>query len=273
MIIQAVNRVYHPGCQADLVVILEGNQGIGKSRLVRLLGGEYYASLYIDPGSKDTVDAMRGKWFIEMAEMAVYGRKEADKLKQFISNTIDDCRPAYARRSVRFERQSVFIGTFNPDATGQYLTDATGNRRFAPMNLGGGAINEAAIKKIRDQIFAEAYYLVLNGEATYIHDGEINKLLEREQNKRMSADTLMEPVTAYIYKHEPYFISITDVWVKALQGDVKQQTIAHSRRIAIILRNLGYTNKTIRTKPGVTKKVWVNNQYETNNTAKEGLFD
>jgi predicted P-loop ATPase len=41
-LVQAVARVREPGCQADGCLILEGEQGVGKSTLLRTLAGEIH---------------------------------------------------------------------------------------------------------------------------------------------------------------------------------------------------------------------------------------
>ena len=274
MIMQAVNRIFDPGCQADIVVILEGDQGIGKSRLVRMLGGKYYANPNIVPGDKDTIAAITGNWIIEMSEMAVFKKKDADDLKDFISNTIDRFRPAYARRARDFPRQSIFIGTFNPDATGEYLTDPTGNRRYAPINLGSKPVQELKIKAIRDQIFAEATHRLLSGELCYINDKKLLNLHNAEGKKRMTSDTWEDPILNYINKHEPYTVSVNDIWNKALGGnwdDVKNLTIIKRRRIANTLRKFGYTSYTMRDGHS-SRSVFRNREFERSGKTK-GLDD
>ena len=46
------------------MLILEGEQGIGKSMLVSVLGGQWYSDIAITENSKDTIDAMRGCWIL-----------------------------------------------------------------------------------------------------------------------------------------------------------------------------------------------------------------
>ncbi|MEE8551565.1 MAG: VapE domain-containing protein [Gemmatimonadota bacterium] len=153
LIYAAVGRVFHPGVKYDLMVILEGPQGVGKSMLVRRLGGEWTLEglppLH-GPNDKDVIAAMLGCWFIEVEELASMRKADVDVLKSFITKTEDKVRMPYKEYPKTYRRQSVLVGTTNDAA---YLRDSTGNRRFAPVHVG----NQIDLERIdRDQLFAEA---------------------------------------------------------------------------------------------------------------------
>jgi putative DNA primase/helicase len=67
----AVNRVLEPGCKADHMLILEGNQGIGKStaliELATIDGVNYHTDDAKDIGDKDTLMIMHTKLIVELA--------------------------------------------------------------------------------------------------------------------------------------------------------------------------------------------------------------
>lgn len=126
----AIKRIYHPGCKFELVPVLQGKQGRGKSTLAKLLGGEWFTDGLKDMKSKDARDFLRGAWIIELSELSVMRKTEIEEIKQFISTTVDRFRPAYGRLTQEFPRTAVFMATTNDNG---YLKDLTGSRRFAPI--------------------------------------------------------------------------------------------------------------------------------------------
>lgn len=152
-LISAVARAYKPGCKADHVLILEGDQGRGKSTALSTLmpDASWFADTPIDIGNKDAYVSLRGKWIMELAELSSLRKADLDRAKAFFSSPKDTYRPPYGRVPQDFPRQCVFAGTVNLE---QYLSDETGNRRFWPVKVGAIQLEELAMD--RDQIWAEA---------------------------------------------------------------------------------------------------------------------
>lgn len=182
-LLAAVARVMRPGCKHDTMLILEGKQDLGKSRLVKAIGGKWFADVAIDPHNRDCVDAMQGAWILEASELEFMRRAEVNALKRFISLQTDKVRLAYKRRAQELPRQNIFIGTVNPPPEG-YLTDQTGNRRYLPVRC--GKIDVEAFKADRDQIFAEAYARFNDGEKWFTTDAGLKNLAVAQQRKRES---------------------------------------------------------------------------------------
>lgn len=76
---------------------------------------------------------------------------ETESLKSLVTRRVDKARHAYAREMTEQPRRTVFIGTTNND---EYLRDASGNRRFVPVQV--GQINMELLTALRLQLWGEA---------------------------------------------------------------------------------------------------------------------
>jgi len=237
LLVGMVARVFHPGVKFDYCLVLEGAQGIGKSTVCAVLGGKWYGDIILDPHARDTIDAMRGKWVVELSEMEVTKRADAQALKAFVSRTSDRARLAYARASLDFPRQCVFVGTINPDEMG-YLTDSTGNRRFWPIKC-GTRIDTTGLAEVKDQLFAEAYVAYQNKEELYLQ-GDLIKLAEIEQKSRTTVDPWLDAISEWLDETGVAEVTLAQVWELALAGLTRSLTRADQCRIGRALSDLGW---------------------------------
>jgi len=188
-LIQAVARVRQPGCKADSVVILEGEQGTGKSSAIRVLfGAEYFGDQLPPMHSKDASSYLRGKWCVELAELEYKRKAEVETIKAYISRTHENYRPAFGREEIISPRTNVFFGTTNSN---EYLVDETGNRRFLPVKT--GSIDLSGLSKARDQLWAEAVEAFERGEVHWL-DEELSRIASAEASRRMEQDPWVETV-------------------------------------------------------------------------------
>lgn len=198
--ISAVARAMDPGCQADHMLIFEGEQGIGKSQALRALGGQFYCEYsggMTGQGTahKDLVAVIAGKMIVEMSELATVRKGDMEALKAVLTTCIDDARLSYERDAKSYPRTCVFAGTTNE--VGQaYIADLTGVRRFWPAHVGEcRSPNIPLLKQDRDQLWAEAVEAFEGGEDWY----SVPKILvaEEQGDRQMSIENT-----------EPWFIKI-----------------------------------------------------------------
>lgn len=150
---QACARAIDAGCKADIVIVLEGKQGIGKSTGLRALFSPDWFKDSLPPMSqKDASDYLVGSWCIELAEMAYQKKAEIEQQKAFLSRQEEKYRPAYKKTSIVYKRRCVFVATTNRD---DWAVDETGNRRYLPIKTQN--IDVVGLKRDRDMIWAAAY--------------------------------------------------------------------------------------------------------------------
>ncbi len=125
----AFNDELHP-FGADGILVLQGEQGIGKTSFVRKIGvlpELTKTGLYIDHRDKDTIRRCTSAWISELGELETSLRSDLERFKAFITAEIDEYRLPYARSDSRFIRRTSIIATCNSD---RFLVDPTGSRRF-----------------------------------------------------------------------------------------------------------------------------------------------
>ena len=246
--VAAVARVFLPGVKFDHVLILEGDQGVGKSTFVSILAGSWYSDSLGDITNKDVIDNMRGKWLIEIGELSSMNRAETNDLKAFITRQADVNRKAYGKRSQTYPRQCIFIGTTNDD---EYLRDATGGRRFWPVQT--PEFDLELLKEDRDQLWAEALELYKAGEKLYLDNPEVRKYAEAEQSYRRVVDEIETKIAEYVKSEECLEeFSFEDVWDNLNQKQIGQKICDYPMQLRIkkALRALGHPKIRKRTDAG-----------------------
>ena len=219
-LISMVARIYQPGCKVDHMMILEGEQGLLKSSACNILAGGYFSDQLPDITNKEAFQHLRGKWLIEVAELHTYSRAAVDHFKAFLTREVERYRPPWGRKEVHEPRQCVFIGTTNKTV---YLKDATGNRRAWPIKIGDISLDW--LRDSRDQLFAEAVQLYLDG-AHWWPDREFEqKTICDEQETRYETDAWEEPIRLYLDGLSVKKTTILDVAVGAL-GFEKEPPVA-----------------------------------------------
>jgi predicted P-loop ATPase len=230
--VSAVARAMQPGCKADGVLILEGAQGAFKSTSAKILAGlEFFGDNLPPMHTKDAASYVRGRWIIELAELANVSKAEVEIVKSFISRTEERFRPAYGRNEVSYPRQCVFMGSTNRT---DYLRDDTGNRRFWPVQV--GRVNVKALEADRDQLWGEAVALYRAGETWWL-SAAVERIAAQEQGDRMLEDPWTSNVLAIVEDK-------TEVCVSQVLGDmmieVGRKDRMMSNRVQSILMQNGW---------------------------------
>jgi predicted P-loop ATPase len=229
-----VARILKPGCKADHMMVLEGEQGVGKSTACRVLAGEWFSDSLPDIRDKDGAQHIRGKWLVEIAELAAIGKAEAETLKSFISRQVERYRPSYGRKEVIEPRQNVFVGTTNRSI---YLRDETGARRFWPVKV--TKVDIAALRAARDQLFAEAVAAFDANEQWWPDQEFEQEHIKPQQDDRFEGDPWEEAIRAHVATLSR--VRVTDIAQSVFMIDTAKIGTNEQRRIAAVLTGLGWT--------------------------------
>ncbi|MEA5015671.1 MAG: virulence-associated E family protein [Candidatus Limiplasma sp.] len=185
----AVARVYEPGVKFDSILVLNGPQGIGKSTFFARLGGKWYSdSLSIsDMKDKTAAEKLQGYWILELGELAGIKKMDVETVKSFITRTDDKFRQSYGIAVESHPRACIIVGSTNSESG--FLRDITGNRRFWPVLVKGGAAHTVyeITPAIADQIWAEAIEKYRAGEELYLK-GDVAAQAYCAQQEAMEAD-------------------------------------------------------------------------------------
>ena len=240
-----VHRAYEPGCKFDDMIVLIGDQGAGKSTIVRWLNIEdqFYQEIKTIAG-KEGIEAIRGVWIGEVAELMAMTRvKEAEAVKAYITSQKDSYRPPYQKNVQTIPRRCVFIGTTNNP---QFLTDKTGNRRFYPVKCGADGrkllAHEKEVREYIRQAWAEAVYLYKKKEIQPFARQEVLDQIRAAQEAAMEDDWRIGQIEKYLedMKQKPNStVSVIELWHRALNNPEEiKPTRKDSIEITQIITNI-----------------------------------
>lgn len=194
----AVSRVYHPGVKFDIIPILMGAQGLGKSTLVRNLAPVYFNDDLKSMGkNKDDYQKLQGSWIVELAELSAMQKTDVETMKNFTSGSTDLFRNSYGRYATQHPRHCVFIGSTNHT---DFLKDATGERRFYPIKCGVAKATHDPLKYDEPyllQVIAEAKTWMDQGERLYFDKQTLSEA-KVYQLEAQVVDPMKDAITDYL---------------------------------------------------------------------------
>ena len=248
-LIAGAARIYEPGCKAENMLVLEGEQGLLKSTALSVMAnvghGKDEESYFCDTltfskiQEKDTVAISQGKLIIEFAELASLGNREIEEVKGWMSIQCDEIRKPYGHDVEKFPRQFILAGSTNESL---WLKDQTGNRRFWPVKC--GKIDIPALMNDRSQLWAEAVHMYKNKADWWINKtSPIWIKATEEQDLRLLEDVWAAPIEQYVLGNN--FVTVQEI-LTHFKIDIKDQNKQQQARVIGVLKRLGYIPKQMR---------------------------
>lgn len=163
------------GLAAQLVLVIQGPQGVRKTRWIEHLAprgsGWVRAGVMLDPSSRDSVQQATNVWIVELGELdATFRKADVAALKAHLTSRTDTYRAAYARKAETVARRTIYAATVNEKGV---LADDTGSRRFAVL-----AVSECNPEHGIDmqQVWAQASMMPY--EACFLSGEDERKMIE-----------------------------------------------------------------------------------------------
>ena len=171
--------------------------------------------------------------------MASMGVADSNRIKTFISTSVDRFRPSYGYYPINYPRQCIFIASVNRGGGG-YLKDETGGTRFWPVACGVAwqgtdrSLDAEALAEARDQLWAEAVVRYQAGETWWLSDVESRRQQAEAVDDRYDTDVWQERIDAFLAAH-PAPVTTGDVLRGAALRDGTSWTRADQMRVAAAL--------------------------------------
>ena len=145
-------RVLAPGVKCDMVPVVAGRQGAGKSSVVKAIAPfeTGFGELNLATDEANLYREMRGRLVMELPELSGMRKRESEDLKRFVGSTTNVWVEKYQTTKSVYPRRCIFVGTTN---TTDILNDPTGSRRWLPFEC--GTCRPQWVIDNRDQLWAQ----------------------------------------------------------------------------------------------------------------------
>ena len=254
-LINAVRRVYNPGCKHDTATVLQGSQGIKKSSFWQTLFGPFFSDALGDISSKDDLLVLHRSWGMEWSEIdGVTSRKHAGTVKAFLSRSTDLLRVPYGKAVEEWPRRGIIVGSTNKESG--LLIDDTGNRRFHIIPCTTKSIDLDSLQLERDSLWSAAVHAFKNKESHFLSYEQENQI--EKENLGYMVDSPWSSVISH-WLNDPSN-SVKDITIElllseAVEKPIERQTKSDMMTVSQILRSLKYDRKKKRVM-GTPKWIW-----------------
>ena len=256
-------RTMRPGIQADMVPILSGDQGIGKTRGLAAMSPhrDFATTMSFNEPEVERSRKMRGRLIVELAELQGLRSRDREEIKAWITRSDEHWTPKYMEMSTTFKRRCLFFGTTNDI---DFLDDPSGERRWLPLAVGTRygfeAVDVQGIEAVRDQLWAEG---LARFNAQGIEWSAAQTLARGEHEQFKAEDAWKTSITRWLdtagmdgkTPRETDFFTSTDVAQGALDIPAKSIRNGDQRRIGKVLRDAGLV-ATVKRVDGTLQRGW-----------------
>ena len=224
-LMEALSRIYRPGCKADEMLCLVGQQGAGKSTFFRFLAlnDDWFSDDLKQLNDSKIYEYLRGHWIMEMSEMiAAISAKSNEEIKSFLTRQKDTYRNPYDKYEEDRKRQCIFAGSTN---TRQFIPfDRTGARRFLPIAIDSSKAekhildDEKEARSYFDQLWAEVmeiYWSTENKSSLLKFSKEMEQEISEYRKQFTQEDTMAGMIQGWLDAYKGSHVCSVQIWKEA----------------------------------------------------------
>lgn len=266
-------RVIEPGCYAAMAPILEGAQGVGKSRGLKAMVPDamFFGEIDFTKDETELARLLRGKLLCEINELRGLATRDQETIKAWMARTHEHWIPKFKEFATTFARRALNVGTTNRT---DILADETGERRWLPLHV--ARVDVDGIAEVCTQLWAEGAAMfrgLVPGIGPGVAWQEAEELARAEHGAYRRADPWEGPFNDWLSRGEgldapegesggqgrargesPF--TITDVLCGAIGMQVKDMNTQTQMRAGAVLRGLGFTKGQRRVSGSSLKWMW-----------------
>lgn len=257
-------RALKPGYKFDMALALSSSQGYRKTSSLNALApmdpDTTFITLTMDAPQAELNRFLRDSVIIEIGEADKMSKPELKKFKNVMSAAKTRQRQLYKEGLSKMSFRYVMMATTNED---EFLTDPTGARRWVCFKL-KGVCDVAAVRRDRDQIWAEAVHLVrqAGGEVLHYAETEAYAAKGNEEFQIDDSDVWEAAVLDWLDDHDaddsltPNAAPLTASLIlsSALNKPLDRQTHSDKMRVNKIMKALGYAQVNAKVKGTTVRK-------------------
>jgi predicted P-loop ATPase len=258
----AAARIMRPGVSVQVVPILMGPQGCGKSSGLKALcpQSEWFCDSFIDFESKAGYEVVLRASIVELSELSAIRKADMEKVKQFVTQQFVRFRAPYEKQTRDHAAAWVFIGTTNEE---EFLKDTSGNRRFAPIKIVEAKVEKVVewIEERREQLWAEAVTLCRrgfkNGADTWgipkKYWDELSIAAEKARERDPWEDVLNEYGNDLLRKNKRVQKSLREI---SIESGLNLKGRSDELHLGKVLRLCGWERKVVRLSDKLARR-WI----------------
>lgn len=232
-------RGMNPGEKMDSLLIIQGEQGNGKSTSIETLSPEfswYDETTRMSFDSKDSLSSLNSAFIYEFSEIEkILTTFDVAQFKSWITRKVDKYVEKYESISKDHPRRCCLFGTTNAST---FLMDPTGARRFLicenikPANI-------KLLRSLRDAIWKQSLTEFENGLPHYLTN---DSQLYIEDQKRAENATVSDPweaeLSTFLSNCKPGDFVTSQQLLKHLGKPADKQDMRDWKRIGNIMKRM-----------------------------------